>query len=69
MLSICEQINAPVKSSKIEGPSTSITFLGIHLNTDTMEASITAEQKESLLQELYIIYTLNINAPNGNYYP
>ena len=26
MLSLCERINAPIKSSKIEGPSTSITF-------------------------------------------
>ena len=43
MLPICEQISAPVKLSKIEGPSTSTTFLGIHLNTVTMEASITAE--------------------------
>ena len=28
-------------------------FLGIHLDTVAMEASITAERKESLLQELY----------------
>ena len=46
MLSLCERINSPVKSSKIEGPSTSITFLGIHLNTITMEASITLERKQ-----------------------
>ena len=52
MLTLCQNINAPVKTSKIEGPSTSITFLGIHLNTVTMEASITAERKESLLEEL-----------------
>ena len=57
MLSVCEQINAPVKSSKIEGPSTSITFLGIHLNIVTMEANITAERKESLLQELHHLYS------------
>ena len=30
MLSLCQRINAPVKSSKIEGPSTAITLLGIH---------------------------------------
>ena len=56
MLSICEKINAPIKSSKIEGPSTSLTFLGIHLDTVAMEASITAERKESLLQELYQLH-------------
>jgi len=53
-----KKINAPVKSSKIEGPSTSLTFLEIHLDTVTMEASITAERKESLLQELHHIHSL-----------
>ena len=33
MLSLCSKINAPVKASKVEGPSTTLTFLGIHLNT------------------------------------
>jgi len=33
MLSLCTTINAPVKSSEIEGPSTRITFLGIVINT------------------------------------
>ena len=52
MLSLCECINAPIKSSKIEGPSTSITFLGIQLHTITMEASITPQRKDALLAEL-----------------
>ena len=56
MLSLCECINAPVKSSKIEGPSTFITFLGIHLDTVAMEASITPECKEALLAELNKLY-------------
>ena len=56
MLSLCERINAPVKSSKIEGPSTAITFLGIHLDTVAMEASITPERKEALLLELNQLY-------------
>ena len=55
MLSLCKRINAPVKSSKIEGPSTSITCLGIHLDTIAMEASITPERKEALLVE-YQLY-------------
>ena len=29
MLTLCEKINSPVKSSKIEGPFTYLTFLGI----------------------------------------
>ena len=56
MLTLCQNINASVKTSKIEGPSTSITFLGIHLDTGTMEASITVERKQSLLEELNDLY-------------
>ena len=60
MLSLCQNINAPVKTYKIEGPSTSVTFLGIHLDTVTMEASITAKRKDSLLQELHNLYPRRI---------
>ena len=56
MLCLCQNINAPVKTSKIEGPSTTITFVGIHLNRVTMETSIMAERKESLLRELRNLY-------------
>ena len=52
MLSLCNKINAPVKSSKVEGLSTILTFLGILLDTTTMEASITQDQKQALLSEL-----------------
>ena len=56
MLSLCERINAPIKLSKIEGPSTSITFLGIQLDTITMEASITPQCKYAILAELNQLY-------------
>ena len=49
MLSVCHKINAPVKLTKVEGPSTSITFLGIVINTITMTASISSERKQELL--------------------
>ena len=52
MLFLCNKINAPVKSSKVEGPSTTLTFLGILLDTTTMEASITQDRKQALLSEL-----------------
>ena len=42
---------------QIKRPSTPITFLGIHLNTITMEASITTKRKEFSLQELYHLYS------------
>ena len=52
MLMLCRKLNVPIKPSKVEGPATSLTFLGIHLNTISMEASITSERKQSLLQDL-----------------
>ena len=52
MSALCEKLNVPIKPSKVEGPTTSLTFLGIHLNTTSMEASITSERKQALLQEL-----------------
>ena len=52
MLSVCQNTNAPVKLTKVEGPSTSITFLGIVINTITMTASISSERKQELLSAL-----------------
>ena len=52
VFTLCSNINAPIKSSKVEGPTTSLTFLGIHLNSKTMEASISDERKHALLNEL-----------------
>ena len=52
MLSLCRKINAPVKPSKIEGPFTRLTFLGILIDTPTMTASITYERKQDLLSSL-----------------
>ena len=53
MFTLCEKINAPIKLSKVEGPTTSLTFLGIHLNSTTMEASISDDRKSALLDELH----------------
>jgi len=55
MITLCKTLNAPIKPSKVEGPTTSLTFLGIHLNTISMEANITDERKQSLLQELTML--------------
>ena len=52
MLALCEKLNVPIKPSKVEDPTTTLTFLGILLNTTSMEASITSERKQALLQEL-----------------
>ena len=52
MISLCQKINAPLKLSKVEGPSTNITFLGIVLDTTTMTASISNERKQELLSSI-----------------
>ena len=55
MLSLCDNINAPVKTSKIEGPLSWLTFLGIVIDTDNMTAGISPERKEDLLK-IYHLY-------------
>ena len=52
MLNLCSDINDPIKQSKVKGPTTSLTFLGIHLNSAMMKASILDETKHALLKEL-----------------
>ena len=52
MLSLCKHINAPVKASKIEGPSTQLTFLGIVIDTSNMTAGISQERKQDILFSL-----------------
>ena len=42
-------INIPINPEKTEGPTTSLTFLGILLDSATMKASITPDRKEELL--------------------
>ena len=52
MLAVCNNLNAPVKPSKIEGPTTHLTFLGIIINTTTMTVSISEERKQDLIHLL-----------------
>jgi len=51
LFSVCSKINIPIKASKIEGPSNSLTLLGIHFNMITMDASIIPQWKQALLLE------------------
>jgi len=52
MFFLCEDIQAPFKLSKVEDPTISIIFLGIHLNSTMMEASISDDRKQALLDKL-----------------
>ena len=49
---LCEKINASTKPDKEEGPCTLLTFLGILLDTTTMQAYITMERKRDILQAI-----------------
>ena len=53
MRSLCQAIGAPIKEEKVEGPTTRLTFLGIVLDTVSMEASISVERKTSLLTAVH----------------
>ena len=56
MAHACTAINAPIKSEKTEGPSTTLTFLGIQLDSVAMRASITADRKQELLTAILHLY-------------
>ena len=68
MLALCAKLNVPIKPSKVEGPTTSLTFLGIHFNTTSMEASFTSERKQALLHELSSLHARK-KVQNKNCYP
>jgi len=56
ILKLCSKLSVPIKPPTIEGPSTSFTFLGIHLNTLTIEANITMDKKQAQLHELQSLH-------------
>ena len=59
ILSLCDNINAFVKTSKIEGPSTQLTFLGIVIDTNSMTVGISPEHKEDLLSSIQFLRKKN----------
>ena len=56
MTQACSASNVPIKLEKTEGPATTLTFLGIQLNSLTMSASITADRKEEILSAILEVY-------------
>ncbi|XP_019858872.1 PREDICTED: uncharacterized protein LOC109587091 [Amphimedon queenslandica] len=47
-LPLCQKLGLPVAPEKVEGPATSLTFLGIQLNSDAMSLSLPQEKLASL---------------------
>ena len=47
-LATCEELGVPIAPDKTEGPTTSLTFLGIELNTASMSTSLPASKLAKL---------------------
>ena len=45
---MCDDLGAPVKPEKVEGPVKEIAFLAIHINSNNMTVSLPPEKKEEL---------------------
>ena len=52
MLEVCQSLNVPVNPEKTVGPATRMEFLGIILDSDKMELSISSRRKQELLADL-----------------
>ena len=53
MSDLCARVNAPLKHEKTDGPATTLTFLGIELDSVAMTGSISQTRKDELLQSLH----------------
>jgi hypothetical protein len=47
-IKILDELNIPVKISKVDGPKTKLTYLGFEIDTINMTASLTKQRKEDL---------------------
>ena len=55
MVALCQQLGAPLKEEKIEGPTVCITFLGIELDSTSMVARLPDDRKSELQDTLLMI--------------
>ena len=51
-LDVCETMGIQVAMDKVEGPATSITFLGLQLDSVLQQISLSAEKLQQMLKEL-----------------
>ena len=49
---VCEELGIPLAIEKVEGPSTSLTFLGILIDTHRMEVRLPEDKLQRIYQEL-----------------
>ena len=60
MLLLCEAVGAPVKPEKVQGPATTLTILGIELDTVLKQARLPPEKLTALLA------AVRADAPNAS---
>ena len=51
-IGVCDDLGAPVKPEKVEGPVKEIAFLGIHIDSNNMTVSLPHEKKEELRNKI-----------------
>ena len=51
-MQVCDELGIPLATKKLKGPSNSLTFLGIILDTHCMEICLPKDKLECILQEL-----------------
>ena len=49
MLEVCRRLGFPIAQEKVEGPTRTIIFLGILLDTESMELRLPKDNLETLL--------------------
>ena len=49
LIATCKALGIPIATEKLEGPSTTITFLGIELDTESMQIRLPQEKLERLM--------------------
>lgn len=52
MVRLCHNLGVPLKQDKLVGPATSLTFLGMHLDSVAQQASLPPEKLDLLLEAL-----------------
>ena len=52
MLSLCSILGVPIKQEKVEGPTTTMSFLGIELDTRAQQARLAHDKLVEILQKL-----------------
>ena len=52
LIHTCAELDVPLATEKLEGPSTTLTFLGVEIDTTKMEIRLPDEKLQCIHQEL-----------------